>query len=83
VICLSVPMQVAVVDRVEESWAEMELADDRFLQVPLVRLPVGAHEGSLFCYCEPPKGRNAVGFQGCPAGFVFEFKQERRSLWGL
>ena len=83
VICLSAPTLVAVVDRVEDPWAELELVEGRFLQVPLVRLPVGAQEGSRLCYCEPPQGREPFGFQSCPDDLVFDFKQERRSLWGL
>ena len=81
--CLGAPVQVAVVDRIEHPWAEVELAVDRFVQVEITRLPTGAQEGALVCYCLPPRESKPIGFQGCPGGVKLDFNQERRSRWRL
>jgi hypothetical protein len=81
--CLDAPVQVAVVDRIEHPWAEVELAVDRFVQVEITRLPAGVREGALVCYCLRPRAFKPVGFQDCPSEAKLDFNQERRSLWRL
>jgi transcription elongation factor len=81
--CLGAPAQVAVVDRIESPWAEVELDLDRFVTVEITRLPVGAKEGELVCYCWRPTGVKPLGFQSCPSGTELNFNQERRSRWRL
>lgn len=81
--CWGAPVQVAVVDRIENHWAEIELALDRFVQVEITRLPVGVREGELVCYCPRPREVKPMGFQACPSGTELDFNQERRSPWRL
>jgi hypothetical protein len=78
--CLGVPIQVAVVDRIEEDWALVELAQSRVVEVELSRLPVGAREGSSVCYC-PLEGQEPRGFRTCPVEAGLNFNPKRRSQW--
>ena len=50
-ICIDVPVEVAVVDRIEAEWARLELPSMQVVDVPRARLPVDILEGSDVCYC--------------------------------
>jgi len=80
-ICISEPVEVAIVDRIEEAWAVVELARDQVVEIERSRLPAGTQEGGIVCYCPPREGLLPRGFRACPSTLGLEFNQERRSLW--
>jgi len=64
-ICLSAPVGVAVVDRIENNWAVVELSVGRLVEVQASRLPVGVQEADEVCFCSRPKGETPWAFQVC------------------
>ena len=80
--CIDGPVQIAVVDRVEEGWAAVELSSGGWVDVPLSRLPAETAEGREVCYCPPRASSSPRVFRRCPPSLVPVFSNQRRTLWG-
>ena len=64
-ICLPAPVEVAIVDQIEASWALVELSVGTFVEVQTSRLPVGVKEGDEICFCRRPNRNEVWAFQSC------------------
>ena len=80
-ICIDVPVEVAVVDLIEGEWARVEVTPHRLVDVPIYRLPAGTSEGQEVCYCRPVRSAAPILFRSCPDWFSPVFSNERRALW--
>ena len=80
-ICLGGAVEVAIVDRIEEAWAVVELARDQVVEIEVSRLPQSTQEGGMVCYCPPREGLLPRSFRVCPPRTGFDLNQQRRSLW--
>ena len=76
--CFLTAILFAFVDRIEGSWASVELSREEYIEVLVSRLPEGAGEGDRVCYCQAVRGTSPVIFRTCPD--VFFESQKRRSV---
>ena len=76
--CFLTAILFAFVDRIEGSWASVEVGLDEHVEVHISRLPGGAGEGDRLCYCQPVRCTSPVIFRMCPD--VFLESQKPRSV---
>ena len=80
-ICLVAPVEMAIVDRVEDESARVEFASMELVDFHIGRLPVGVKEGEVLCYCASNRWVRPTGLRRCPESMDQVFTEERRTLW--
>ena len=80
-ICLVAPVEMAIIDRLEDDSARVELASMELVDFRIERLPVGVKEGQVLCYCASTRWGRPTGLRKCPESMGQVFTEERRTLW--